>query len=227
MSETKLKAIVYIDGLNLYRQKLEYHPDVKWLDVVKMCELMLPTHEIILVRYFTSEVKPGILDPAGLKRQRAYIRALKTLQPKLSMHFGKMRSDPRRYPIVPQTLDEFGNLVLVKVRKTEEKGTDVSLAAHMILDAAQKRADLYVLMSSDSDYEPPLLILRDELQCKFALFSPIEKPSTSLMNTRPLFTKIVRRSFLENSQFPDRLNDGDGVFEKPDTWVKKQDPLTK
>ena len=188
---------------------------------------MLPSHEITLVRYFTSEVKPGVLDPAGLKRQRDYLRALKTLEPKLTMHFGKMRSDPRRYPLVPQTLDEFGKLVLVKVRKTEEKGTDVSLAAHMILDAAKKRADIYVLMSSDSDYEPPLLILRDELQCKFALLSPIEKPSTSLMKTQPLFTKIVRRSFLENSQFPDRLNDADGEFVKPDTWVKKQDPLTK
>lgn len=227
MDPKKKTAIVYIDGLNLYKQKLTYHPDLKWLNVLALCELMLPSHEIVKVRYFTSKVKPGVLDSEAPKRQEEYWRALMTLGDRLTMHFGQMLTSPRRYPAVPQRIDDDGNLVLVKVKKTEEKGSDVSLASYMVLDAARNPADLHVLLSSDSDFEPTLKILKSELDVQVGLFSPIEKPSTSLMNTGPLLVKIVRRSFLENSQFPHELQDAVGSIVKPIEWVKKQDPLTE
>jgi uncharacterized LabA/DUF88 family protein len=227
MDPKKKTAIVYIDGLNLYKQKLVHHPDLKWLNVLKLCELMLPSHEIVKVRYFTSKVKPGALDTESPKRQEEYWRALMTLGDRISMHFGQMLSSSRLYPAVPQRIDGDGNLVLLKVKKTEEKGTDVSLASYMVLDAAKNPADLHVLLSSDSDFEPTLQILKKELDVQFGLFSPIEKPSTSLLNSGPVLVKIVRRSFLENSQFSIELEDKTGPIVKPIEWVKKQDPLTK
>ncbi len=215
---TRPTAIVYIDGLNLYRQKLEYHPHTKWLDPVRMSELMLPTHDIARVRYFTTKVKPAATDADAPIRQTVYWRALRTLEPRLTIHEGKMRTDSRRYPVVPREVNEDGSVVTAKVMKVEEKGSDVALASYMVFDAARNPADLHVLLSSDSDFVPTLNLLKGELGVQTALFSPIENPPSMLIATEPLIVKIVRRAFLENAQFPDEMRDAKGPFHRPPSW---------
>lgn len=224
MTSSRPSAIFYVDGLNLYRQKLAFHPELKWLNLVSLFELMLPTHEIRLVRYFTSEVKPAMTDSFGLQRQRTYIRALRTLGPRVSIHFGTMRMTDRKYLALPLEQNDDGTPRVHKVRKTEEKGSDTSLAAHMVYDAACQPADIHVLVSSDSDFEPVLELLADKLGVATGLFSPIEKPSGSLLRRNPLITKIVRKQLLEISQFDEALVDSKGKFERPANW-KKQNPL--
>ena len=39
-----MKTNVYIDGFNLYHRALQATP-YKWLDLFKLCEAILPTHE--------------------------------------------------------------------------------------------------------------------------------------------------------------------------------------
>ena len=51
-----VRTIVYIDGFNLYYGALKGSP-WKWLDLEKLCHLLLPRDEIILIRYFTSKVQ--------------------------------------------------------------------------------------------------------------------------------------------------------------------------
>jgi len=215
---TRPTASIYVDGLNLYRQKLEYHADSKWLDLLKLSELLLPTHDIVRVRYFAAKVKPGVNDPNMPVRQMIYWRALRTLGPRLTIHEGQMRADTRRMLAIPRALKADGTPVLHKVLKIEEKGSDVSLASHMILDAATRPSDIHVLISSDSDFVPPLSILRNELNVATGLFSPIEKPSASLLATKPLIVKTIRKSNLLSAQFSPILVDDIGVISRPDSW---------
>lgn len=212
------RAIVYVDGLNLCRQKIAFHPDLKWLNLLALAQNMLPTHEIKLIRYFTARVKPAASSEQSPIRQTIYLRALKTLGDKLTIHEGLMRVDTRNYPVVPIRVDEHGALITCKVRKIEEKGSDVALASHMILDASRQLADVYVLISSDSDFAPTLRILTEDLGVATGLFSPIDKPSTSLLAEKPLFTKVIRRGYLENSQFDVVLQDSVGKFHRPAEW---------
>lgn len=215
---TRPTASIYVDGLNLYRQKLEFHPDSKWLDLLRLSELLLPTHDIVRVRYFAAKVKPGVNDPNMPVRQMIYWRALRTLGPRLSIHEGQMRADRRNMLAVPRQFHPDGSPVLHKVLKIEEKGSDVSLASHMVLDAATRPSDVHVLVSSDSDFVPPLSILKNELGVATGIFSPIESPSASLLATGPLIVKTIRKSNLVASQFSPRLTDAIGEFVRPAAW---------
>jgi uncharacterized LabA/DUF88 family protein len=216
---TRPTASIYVDGLNLYRQKLEFHADTKWLDLIKLSELLLPTHDIVRVRYFAAKVKPAVNDPNMPVRQMVYWRALRTLGSRLSIHEGQMRADRRRMLAIPRSFNPDGSPVLHKVLKIEEKGSDVSLASHMILDAATRPSDIHVLVSSDSDFVPPLSILRNDLGVATGLFSPIDKPSTSLLDTKPLIVKTIRTSNLLAAQFAHQLNDEVGVITRPESWT--------
>ena len=215
----KPTASIYVDGLNLYRQKLEYHPDSKWLDLLRLSQVLLPTHEIVRVRYFAARVKPGVNDAMSPIRQMVYWRALRTLGPLLTIHEGQMRSDKRKMLAVPRAFHEDGSPVMHRVLKIEEKGSDVSLASHMILDAATKPSDIHVLVSSDSDFVPPLSILSNDLGVATGLFSPIDNPSTSLLATNPLIVKTIRKSNLLAAQFSRTLRDDVGIITRPDTWL--------
>lgn len=216
---SKLRAVIYVDGFNLYRQKLEHHPDTKWLDLVRLSEMLLPTHDIVGVEYFTALVKPALgTDPQAAIRQQIYLRALASL-PTLRQHFGQFRHDSRRLPVIPIELDEKGLPRRVKVRKTEEKGSDVNLAARMVVDASRDRADVYVLVSNDSDFADMLGLLGNELGARFGLFSPVESPAARLLQQRPLFIKPIRRAVLLASQLPSVVVTLDGnTVHRPTEW---------
>lgn len=208
----------YVDGFNLYRQKIEHHRHTKWLDLESLAKRMLPTHDIQRVRYFTALVRPIFgSDKQSPIRQRVYIEALLT-NPKLSVHYGQFRVDKRRMPTYPLRTDDAGKLVTVPVRKIEEKGTDVSLASYMLLDAFNRDADLDVLVSNDSDFAEPRRIVKNELGRNIGVFTPTESLSTALEDCVPLFHKRIRRGTLEDSQLPDQLAVGNRTIRKPSTW---------
>ena len=48
-------ANVYIDGFNLYYGAVKGTP-YRWLDVRKMCELLLPDLQVERIKYFTARV---------------------------------------------------------------------------------------------------------------------------------------------------------------------------
>ena len=119
---------------------------------------------------------------------------------------------------VPRSFNEDGSPLLHTVLKIEEKGSDVSLASHMILDAARDPSDIHVLVSSDSDFVPPMSILQEEFGVATGLFSPHDKPSTSLLQTNPLIVKTIRRANLLAAQLPRELVDGVGTITRPASW---------
>jgi len=73
-----MKTYVYIDGFNLYYGAVRGTP-YRWLDIRKLCQLLLPKHQIATVKYFTARVsgRPG--DPDKSTRQQTFLRALATL----------------------------------------------------------------------------------------------------------------------------------------------------
>ena len=215
-------AIVYVDGLNLYRQCLSGKPELKWLDLQKLFEMMLPTHEIKLIRYFTAHIKPPVGNASAPSRQNAYLRALATQINSLEIHLGQIRADTKQYRKVPLEIDSLGKPVLAKVQKLEEKGTDVSLSNYMVLDACRSQADLFVLVSSDSDFVSTIRILMSELQVGTAIFFPSRSPAKSLLSTKPSIIKVIRDDLLEQCQLPFEVASERGTIQRPAAWQKNQ-----
>ncbi|MFP3467254.1 NYN domain-containing protein [Leifsonia sp. SIMBA_070] len=122
-------------------------------------------------------------------------------------------------PAIPISFDESGKIITVKVRKTEEKGSDVNLASYMVFDACRDDADLYVLVSNDSDFVATLTILSEELDKKWALLSPVERPNNRLLGLNPVFIKPIRRGAMLASQLPEEIRSPEhGILRRPDTW---------
>jgi hypothetical protein len=81
-----MKTHVYVDGFNLYYGAVRGTP-FKWLDISKLCQLLLPKHQIVRIKYFTARVSARPGDPDQPSRQQAFLRALATL-PNFDIMFG-------------------------------------------------------------------------------------------------------------------------------------------
>jgi hypothetical protein len=110
------KTYVYIDGFNLYSGSLKATP-YRWLDLERLCKLMLPSNDIVRINYYTARVGARIGDPDQPLRQRTYLRALGT-QPTVRVHLGHYLSHPVWMPLETPPL---AGSKFVRVIKTEEK----------------------------------------------------------------------------------------------------------
>ena len=64
------RTYVYVDGFNLYYNALKGTP-YKWLDVEALARRLVPTDQLVAVRYFTARVRPRPDDPQQPQRQPA------------------------------------------------------------------------------------------------------------------------------------------------------------
>lgn len=210
-------ANIYIDGFNLYYGRLKGSPDCKWLDPVALCRHLLPAgQQIHRVRYFTARITPRPDDPDGPARQDAYLRALGTL-PEVSVHYGRFLQTTTRMRLASPPP---GGPNTVEVIKTEEKGTDVHIGSHMLLDAFRQDCDMTVLISNDSDLCEPLRIVKEELGLTIGILNPFDKPSRWLAKLKPAFIKPIRQGVVRASQLPASvpLPRGQAVT-RPKEWV--------
>jgi hypothetical protein len=81
-----MRTIIYVDGFNLYYGALKGTP-FKWLNLDRLCRLLLPKNEIVGIKYFTATVSARPHDPDQPTRQQTYLRALRTL-PNLEIIYG-------------------------------------------------------------------------------------------------------------------------------------------
>src|SRR5580698_1513650 len=121
-------ANVYIDGFNLYYGALKGSP-YKWLDLAALCRRMLPDDTIQSIEYFTAIVSARPYDLDLPVRQQVYLRALRTI-PNLSICYGHFLTHSVRMVLTGSNPTK-----KVWVDKTEEKGSDVNLAAHLLHEA--------------------------------------------------------------------------------------------
>jgi uncharacterized LabA/DUF88 family protein len=86
-----------------------------------------------------------------------------------------------------------------RVIKTEEKGSDVNLATHLLHDAHRGPFDVAVVISNDSDLLEPIRIVRRELGKRVGILNPHPKPSRALLPHID-FIKPIRAGALRAAQ---------------------------
>ena len=99
--------------------------------------------------------------------------------------------------------------------KVEEKGTDVNLATHFLLDASDNLYDCAVIISNDSDFELPIEQAITKFKKQIILLIPgayISKELKSVIEqsgqlpSGRSFYQYIKESDLRKSQFPDIVN---------------------
>jgi uncharacterized LabA/DUF88 family protein len=212
-----MRTYIYIDGFNFYYSAVKDTP-YKWLNFKKLFEYLLdPAHKILSIKYFTAIVT-GKIDPGQPIRQKTFIRALKKYIPEISVYYGEFLSHnvfkPLAYPIDKNT---FGKPIkFVNIIKTEEKGSDVNLAVHLLNDAWLERFDCAIIVSNDSDLAESLRFVKEQHNKKIGLITPGKThPSRELLKYAD-FTKRVRKGVLGASQLPDTIPGT--TIHKPTVW---------
>lgn len=168
-----LRTYVCVDGLNLYYRALRGTP-YKWLDLLALCKQSLrPQNHILKIKYFTARILPTARDPLQNRRQDLYLQALRKHHPEqIDIHLGHFLMKPARFPLA----DPSENGRIVTVLRSEEKGSDVNLAVHMVNDAWENLYDCAVLITNDSDLTEAIRLTKAKHPKKlFGLISPANR----------------------------------------------------
>jgi uncharacterized LabA/DUF88 family protein len=224
---------IYIDGFNLFYGSLK-KSQYKWLDIWRLSEFYIPRDtQINGIKYFTANVSARLDDAMKPIRQQVYLRALQTL-PNIQIIQGSFLNSMPFMPIVrsnpPQKVkvSVFGLPVrlplyddkkpqFLKVYKSEEKGSDVNLASHLLWDGQRGEYDVAIVISNDSDLVEPIRIVRSEMGLDVGILNPY-KHNNPQLQAEASFVKQIRSGALAASQFAPVLIDSQGVFFKPGDW---------
>ena len=226
-----MKTNVYIDGFNLYYGLLKGTP-YKWLDLERFCDALLPRNIVQKIYYFTAKVDARPNDPDQPTRQLTYLNALATL-PRVEIHFGSFMSSVVSQAVVdsdPVTgrwlraqgkpilkTDAAGQVVKAWVFKSEEKGSDVNLAAHLLRDAYRGHCECAVVISNDSDLLTPIRMAKSDCGTTVGLVPPRAKGSVELKALAD-FKIDPRVHILAGAQLPDVVPTPNGNIQKPANW---------
>lgn len=192
-----MRTFAYIDGFNLYNRALIKSPHLKWLDLRAFCEKLLGPHNVVVeIKYFTAKVS-GRRDPGQPARQNAYLRAVGSI-PGCSIHYGNFLPKKIWRPLVNPVP---GLPKYVEVHTTEEKGSDVNLASHLIWDAARGAFDVAVVVSKDTDLVEPIRIVSAKLCKPVGVICPDGSCPAKLQQVAS-FVRHVSKSILSACQLP-------------------------
>jgi len=215
----RVKTILYIDGFNLFYSAVKGTP-LRWLNPVALIERAFPKNQIVGTKYFTAKVTalPGNLDQPI--RQLMFWRALKTL-PHFQIIEGDFRTRQVMAPVVAPPPP------FIKVFKTEEKGSDVNLASHLLLDGFRNNYECAIVISGDSDLVTPIRMVRDDLRKPVGVLNPQRlsgpncrppRKNAGLQHAASFYQNGVTWAQLQAAQFPTPMADATGPFHRPPAW---------
>jgi uncharacterized LabA/DUF88 family protein len=222
-----MRTFIYVDGFNLYYRMLDKRPHLKWLNPKSLAEKLLrPENRIEQVRYYTARVS-GRTNPEGPGRQQLYFDALATI-PEISIHMGTFISSTKYAGLFhpPKFRPELGTRMdepwpdVVKVHKTEEKGSDVNLACHILLDAIRDRFDVAAVISNDSDLVEPIRIATQEFGKIVGLLSPVSNANPELKKVSS-FIRHISTGHLASAQFPIQIETSSKTICCPSDWAQR------
>ena len=229
--DAKPRAFVYVDGFNLYygcfksQGKRAHWKNYRWLDLDTFFRTALPEYDVRFIRYFTAIVDEDPADPGQQARQAIYLRALRTI-PRLAIHLGRFSTTVKhRYlaaTSIPRQTRRSEPPQKVAVINQEEKGSDVNLASHLLVDGFRDRYDIAIVVSNDSDLAEPIRLVRAELNREVTLFNPYNTFAVDLRNIANHY-RTVREWMLRDSQFPERFEDEHGTISRPTEWSPDPD----
>lgn len=207
-----MRTIVYVDGFNLYYGALRGSP-YRWLDIAALCDRLLPRNDVLIIKYFAARVRGRPNDPNKPRRQQALFAAWEA-QRRVQVVLGQFRSHaawmPRWTPDGPGAP--------TRVIRTEEKGSDVNLAVHMVRDGFEGRFDVAVLISNDSDLKEAIRTVRDHLALDVGVINPQRGRMSAEPSRHASFTRTLRRGVIRASQMPDVVSAEGRKIYKPRTW---------
>lgn len=188
-----MRVGVYVDGFNLYyggrdlcgRSKAGW----RWLDVRALAEDLIgraqgwPEAKLERIVYCTARIDAAT-NPTGQKEQDIYLKALRKGGSVDLIEYGHYVARVKTAPLA--TPDKKGRPILTKpawpikvqdssarpihdarfmvsVANREEKGTDVNVASHLLLDVLGEGVDAAVVISNDSDLGFPIRQARERV----------------------------------------------------------------
>jgi uncharacterized LabA/DUF88 family protein len=210
----KKRTIIYVDGFNLYYGCLK-NSAYKWLDMKSLFTKLLDTsHHIFEIKYFTALISHRAGNKDSMLRQKIYLKAIQTYCPDIKIYYGHYLTHEVKAKTVTPPPD------FIKIYKTEEKGTDVNIAVHMLNDAWLDRYDCGVVVSNDSDLAECLKLVKQHHREKLiGLFFPSTDPKRSPSRTlidHADFVKPIRTHLLANTQLPKNIPNS--KIYKPKEW---------
>lgn len=214
---SKKRVIFYVDGFNFYygiKNMSKHKPDWRkfyWINFVNLFEEFLKEdEELMFVRYFTARPK----NKGKNIRQDILMNVNKKLnQDKLKLHYGRYTDKP----MTCRASKGCGRQYM----HWEEKETDVNLAVKMIEDCYNQECDKVVLVSADSDFLPPLRLVKQihkNVQ-QMILFPPTQFASPLQNFGCPVFDMGKYKPRWNKSLMEDVVTAGNHVHRKPIEWV--------
>jgi hypothetical protein len=243
-----VKVGVYIDGFNLYygargicgRSTVGW----RWLDLRGLAAGWIRSHSgwagVVETRvvYCTARIS-GAGNASGQQDQDVYLRTLRAAGSVDEIAFGNYVSrvstaplataDARGRPVIhhpswPVMVQDGAGVprpdarYMASIARREEKGSDVNVASHLLIDVLERRVDAVVVVSNDSDLEFPLREARRRVPV--GLVNPTKGFPAGRLNGNPAegvgghWWHRLTREELFASQLPSRL----GKLSKPDGW---------
>jgi len=207
-----MRTHIYVDGFNLYYGALKGTP-YKWLDLLGLFRRVLqPHHDIRSIKYFTALVSESDRDPNKPIRQKTYIRALEKFSPEVEVFYGHFLSHRVKAPLaVPNGNERFAEII-----KTEEKGSDVNIAVHLLNDSWLGSYECAIVVSNDSDLAEAMRLVKHQHNKRIGLITPgATHPSRELMRHAD-FVRHIRKGALAASLLPDPIPGT--TLRKPRSW---------
>jgi len=207
-------ANVYVDGFNFYYGSVKGTP-YKWLDFDAFAHSLLRGYTVNRIKYFTARVDDRPDDPSQSQRQDIYLQALATI-PTVEVILGQFRTQRKSLPLA-RSVKSGRKLELVTVMNTEEKGSDVSLGAHVVWDACHRTCETIVVISNDSDLQTPIDMAR-----RLGIEVIVVNPHRHRNQTAHLFgddRRNIRKTHLAGSQLPEQVQTRGGVLHRPSSWL--------
>jgi uncharacterized LabA/DUF88 family protein len=204
ISHMKKRVAFYVDGFNFYyglKEMTKHKPDWRkfyWMDFVEFfSQFLKDDEELVVVNYFTARPK----NKGKQARQNILMNCNKQLSKgKLKLHYGK-------YQDKPMTCRASGGCGM-QYMHWEEKQTDVNLAIKIIEDCHNKTIDKVILVSGDSDFLPPLKLVKNIYKeidlmilfppCKYtSSLDSIGVPTLQLEKYKPRWNKSTLQDVIE------------------------------
>lgn len=215
-------ACIYVDGFNLYYGALKDTP-LRWLNPLALASSLFPAFDCVSCKYFSAQVSAKAGSSAQASRQVVYWRALRTI-PTLEIiegHFKVRRTWARSASPPPD---------MVEIIRAEEKGSDVNLASHLLVDAMAGSYDVAMVISGDSDLVTPIGMLTRKFVRPVGVINPQRlsgpgrrrlRGSSQLKQVASYYRGGLTWAQLERAQFASTLTDSGGDFGAPEGWTSQ------
>ncbi|MDO5534470.1 MAG: NYN domain-containing protein [Propionibacteriaceae bacterium] len=243
-----MKVGVYVDGYNLYYGGRGICgrglPGWRWLDVRALAERVIGSESgwsgpfDLHVVFCTARIR-GHANTTSQHDQDTYLRALQAHRAidviEMGQYVERVATSPlatagkRGKPVLAtshwpiEVRDSAGADVpqatfMASVARREEKGSDVNVATHLLLDVLASTVDAAVVVSNDSDLKLPVAEAR--LRVPVGLINPTGKYTAGALSGQPHagvgghWWYQLQSSDFTASQLPDSV----GKVKKPAGW---------